>query len=102
MNVNSMIKKRRVSNALESLENIKDQLSSITLPLKRSFDKKGRKKKELLSRVNDLTSEVESIISMIAERKNAETIKLFSRRALEIVNEKEKIESELLSLKGLA
>jgi len=99
MDVNSIISARRVSNLLESLESIRDELLNLTLPLKRSFNEKGRNKKALLARFNELTAEVEGMISSLSERKDVESMRIFTSRVREIIEEKEKLSAELSELK---
>jgi hypothetical protein len=102
MDVNLLIKERRINNMIDSLKSIRDELANITLPLKRSFDKKGRERKALLGKVNELTFEVEDIMKSLGEKKDVESIKLFTKRAREIVEEKEKITAQLLNIKNQA
>ncbi|MFA5303816.1 MAG: hypothetical protein WC393_04755 [Candidatus Nanoarchaeia archaeon] len=102
MDVNLLIKERKENNLIESLESIRDELKIITLPVRRSFNEKGRQKKALLNKVNELTLEVEAMMKSINERKDIESIKLFTKRVREIVEEKEKISAELLKFKDQA
>lgn len=99
MDVNLLIKERKNTKLIESLESIRDELNNITNPVKRSFNEKGRQKKALLNKINELTLEVENMMKSINERKDVESVKLFTKRVREIVDEKEKISKELLNFK---
>jgi len=100
IDVNSLIQKRNIEGLMESLESIKDELSIATLPLKRSFDKKGREKKAVVARINELTLEVESMLKLISEKKDVESMKLFTKRAREIMEEKDELSKKLSELKA--
>jgi hypothetical protein len=99
MDVNLLIKEKKISNLFDSFDSIRDELLNITLPLKRNFDKKGREKKALLNKANDLTLEVENMMNSLNEKKDIDSIKIFTKRVKEIIEEKEKIESQLLAFK---
>lgn len=99
IDVNSLINERKINNFIDSLESIKNELIRITIPIKRSFNKKGREKKALINKVNELTLEVENMMKSINERNDIESMKTFTARVKEIIEEKEKISAQLLTLK---
>jgi hypothetical protein len=102
MDVNLLINEKKEIKLINSFESIRDELFNLTNPIKRSFNERGRQKKALLNKVNELTFEVEAMMKSISERKDVESIKLFTKRVREIVEEKKKISAQLLNFKDQA
>jgi methionyl-tRNA synthetase len=97
MDVTYLINQRRMRNIADSMESIKNELRRATYPLKQSFTDLGKKRKEIISRVNELTLEVERMIESIGGKKDIESVRALTKRAREIMEEKELLEKQLKS-----
>ncbi len=99
MDVMYLINQRRMKNIADSMEAVKNELLRITYPLKQIFTDSGKKRKEILARVNELTLEVERMIESMNGKKDIESVKAFTKRVREIMEEKELLSSKLAEIK---
>jgi len=85
MDIAYLINQRRMKNIVDSIEAIKNELLRITHPLKQILTNSGKKRKEIIARVNELTLEVERMIESMNEKKDIESVKAFAKRVSEII-----------------
>ncbi len=99
MDVTYLINQRRMKGIADSMEAVKNELLRITYPLKQLFTDSGKKRKEIISRVNELTLEVERMLESMEGKKDIESTKAFTKRAREILEEKDILEKQLISFR---